>query len=278
MGFHGQDIYRIRDKNLEDHSSYKDRNGLHKPKIIVHGVHTKRPNLKVRNVVACGCLANHNTNNMNCEYAIWKKYMKLKKKHDLKHKENNFKRYNNKRKAVHFEGTELKEVNFIRRISKSKTKILHQSMGKKAIADGLNYWSSRLALRRPNEDKILGASGRKTFCTLGEKFFKFKREALRDVSHHQTNEQFEEYVHNEYIDLEEEAHISVTMQKWAQNRFTPPVHTTTTMMLAELQENFKDLNKGQLSMMKMIAAQNTAMLHVLQAMHQVCYFPCLVNF
>lgn len=266
MGFHGQDICRIKDENLEDQPRYKDRNGLHKPKIIINGVHTKRPNLRVRNIVACGCQGNHLPRNMNCEYAVWKKYITTKKNHDRNYKNENFKRYNNKRKATHFNGTELKEMIFMRRISKDKKTFLHQNMGKRAIANGLQYWSTRLGLRRPTEEKMKGASGRKTFCTLGEKFFKFKREALRDVSHHQTNDQFEEYVHNDYIDLEEEAHISVTMQKWAQNRFTPPVHTTTTMMLAELQENIKDLNKGQLAMMKMMAAQNVAMQYVLNGM------------
>ena len=116
----------------------------------------------------------------------------------------------------------------------------------------------------PSEEKVKGASGRKTFCTLGEKFFKFKRESLRDVSHHQTNDQFEEYVHNGYIDLEEEAHISVTIQKWAQNRFTPPVHTTTTMMLAELQEKIKNVNKSQFDILRLMATQAAAMQYVVQ--------------
>lgn len=266
MGFHKSDIARMKDSNLEHHPNYKDRNNRLRPKIVVNGVHTKRPNIIVRNIVACGCSGNHQKNNDNCEYSYWKKYIDLKIKADEELKKNNFKRYNMKRKARHYDGTgtELKEINFMRRLNLKKTEILHGNMGLRAIADGLEYWNQRLGLRTNDGEKITGAAGRKTFCTLGEKYFKFKREALRDVSHHQTNDQFEEYVDNGYIDIEEEAHISRTMQKWAQGLFTPPIHTTTSMMLAELQQSINTLSKSQQHMMKLLYHQSQIMTHGFQ--------------
>ena len=272
MGFHKKDVQRLRDSNLEDHPTFKDRNGLLKPKIVIRGEHNKRKYIKVRNIVACGCPGEHNWRNQFCEYALWKLYMVTKRDHDEKQEKETFKRMNNNKKKKHFEGEDLgpdrvlKEMNFMRGLSLDKTHYLHQNMGIHQIAEGLEYWNKKLKLRP--DQKITSDMARKTFCTLGSKFFKFQTQQIRDVTHHETDENFQVYVCDEYVDLEEESHISVTMQKWAQKRYNPPVHMTPSVMLHELQEAIG-------SVQKMMLLQSQIMMRQLQVCVRVYVCVCV---
>lgn len=265
MGFHKVDIQRLEDSMLEDHPNYKHRYGQHKPKIVIRGIHNKRPNIKVRNVVACGCSGDHRSNNEFCEYAIWKGYMKIKQDCDDEYHRTNFLRMNTSRKKAHYEdgimGPErvLKELNFMRTVSKDKNKYHHQNMGIHEIGNGLEFWNRKLNLR-PGV-KITSDMARKTFCTLGEKFFKFDRNLLKNTSHHQTDENFEIYVCDDYEDLEEESHITVTMQKWAQKKYIPPVHVTPTVMLAELNEKIQCVSELTTTLSAMIKLQSTILIN-----------------
>ena len=54
---------------------------------------------------------------------------------------------------------------------------------------------------------------------------------------------FKEYVHEDYIDLDEEGFISSTVQKWATDRYTPPVFNNGPMFLNAINEKIEDLNK-----------------------------------
>ena len=259
MGFHKIDIYRLRDSMLEDHPHYKHRDGLLKPKIIIRGIHNKRPGISVRNIVACGCDGNHKPDNAYCEYAIWKLYMKTKQRCDDEYQRDNFKRMNNTKKAAHFVGGKmgdegiLKEINFLRDVNKTKDKYFHRNMGASEIANSLQYWNIKLSLRK--DEKLTSDMARKTFCTLGEKFFKFDRKALRSISHHLTEDNFEVYVCEDYEDWEEESHVTETMQKWAQEKYTPPVHTTAPVMLSNITQSLKLQNKLTMRLMAMVQHQ-----------------------
>ena len=259
MGMHKIDIYRIKESMVTDMPDYRHRDGKLKPKITITGRHNKRPNIKVSNVVSCGCQGSHNPQNAACEYSIWKMYMMKKKADDTWNIKNNFSRMNNKKKKVHFvdgkdgPGGTLKDINFFRTLNKKKDRFLHQNMGSNKIGDSLDYWNKKLMLR-PNE-KITSDMARKTFCTLGEKFFKFDRNLLRSISHHITDENFEIYVCPEYRDLEEEAHVSVTMQNWAQGKYQPPVHVTPSVMLSELNKKMESIQKMTIQMSKILLRQ-----------------------
>ena len=247
MGYHKSDVQRLKYSMLEDHEAYRNRDGCLKPKIVIRGYHNKRKQMMIRNIVACGCSGNHNWTNSFCEYGLWKIYMKLTQKHDDENDASTFPRFNNQRKKKHFvggnigKGRILKEVNFLRRLSIAKNRYLHQNMGLHEIGNSLEYWNAKLNLR-PDE-RILSSMARKTFCTLGAKFFKFDTKLLRSVTHHLSDENFELYIHPDYEDLEEESHISVVMQNWAQKKYNPPVHMTPAVMLHELQKNMDSIQQ-----------------------------------
>ena len=73
FGAHPMDMYKIMEEDVIDRPDHVDREGCHRPKIIVKGVHTKRP-WNVDNVIGCGCLGDHNEANPNCVYGVVKSY------------------------------------------------------------------------------------------------------------------------------------------------------------------------------------------------------------
>ena len=267
MGYHKKDVQRLRETNIEDHPLYRNRNGSHKPKMVIRTTHNKRKCIPVRNVVACGCSGDHDFKNQFCEYAVWKLYIMKKKQHDNKNETEGFLRMNNKKKKQHFEeiqpGEEkvLKEVNFMRSLSTVKNEYQHRNMGIHKIGDALEYWNRKLNLRP--DSKITADMARKTFCTLGAKFFKFSTEQIRAVTHHMSDENFEIYLCPEYEDLEEESHISVTMQKWEKKKYQPPVHLTPAVMLYELQQTLG-------SMQRMMLLQNKTIVNNIMVCVCVC--------
>ena len=105
-GWHPIDGYRVKDCDVIDDYEFRDRTGEHRPKFIFCGVnvhHTKRKNIKVRNVVGCGCFKDHNDRDPNCFYNVVKSYMNEKRVCDDAFFNRGIKKLNKQQRAVHID-------------------------------------------------------------------------------------------------------------------------------------------------------------------------------
>ena len=125
-GWHPIDAYRINDADVTDEYAFVDRSGEHRPKIVFCGRdvhHTKKHCIKVRNVIGCGCLKDHDRFNQNCFYNILKLYMQEKEKSDKYFMENTFKKLNMDQRATHVDKDgNLKNMGFFRALCRKGPK------------------------------------------------------------------------------------------------------------------------------------------------------------
>ena len=82
-GWHVSDALRVMDGNVEDRPNYRDRDKLHRPKMVFRGRKCKE-HVLTKNTVGCGCRGSHIDINTNCFYNILKWY-KTKKEQSDKH-------------------------------------------------------------------------------------------------------------------------------------------------------------------------------------------------
>ena len=119
-GWHPIDAYRVKDCDVVDEYGYVDRSGEHRPKLVFSGRdvhHTKKHSVKVRNVIGCGCIKNHERTNENCFYNVLKCYMVEKKKSDKYFFETTFKKLNKSQRAKHVdEDGNLRVLGFFRAV------------------------------------------------------------------------------------------------------------------------------------------------------------------
>ena len=117
-GWHPVDAYRVKDTDVTDDYTFMDRTGEHRPKIIFFGKnvhHNKQHSWKVRNVIGCGCLKDHDAGNHNCFYNVIKLYMIEKQKCDDAFRRDKIKKMNKIQRLAHVdEDGELKPMGFFR--------------------------------------------------------------------------------------------------------------------------------------------------------------------
>ena len=154
-GWHPKDAYRVTDLDVTDEYAFVDRSGEHRPKIVFFGKnvhHNKQHSQKVRNVIGCGCLKDHDACNHNCFYNVVKIYMMEKKKSDDSFMETRIKKLNKLQRAKHLdEDGELKPRGFFRamcrrgpqRCTLGPCVHIHESMGDNAIRDVFECGSKR---------------------------------------------------------------------------------------------------------------------------------------
>ena len=174
-GWHPIDAYRCKDRKVADHPHFRDRDGTHRPKLVFHGRHTKRP-WSEKNVLGCGCPGAHDPDNQRCLYTCFKWYKNVKEGNDAHFRKRAIKKLSDKSRKVHLDDLgQLKEKNFFRALPKRNAKhgcnhYLHQNMGENDIREVFQYWNDVLKL--DDKQKMCANQARKTFCTLGDKLFK----------------------------------------------------------------------------------------------------------
>lgn len=234
FGGHAIDLWRMHEELVEDKPDHHDREGYHRPKLLIRGHHTKRENWKVTNVVGCGCPEHHDLRNENCFYNLIKTYKFAKKNlhmfavaaADMSFmlSDNGLNRMNYEQRKVHIdEEGRLLKTDFWRVYSDKHKMFIHQGLGDVPIRKVFKYkayslffensyiliyefealhWNVRLSL---GLDKATSAMARKTFCTIGERYtrrvhFKFPRQQLPNqysamkISHHKCPKQFMAYI------------------------------------------------------------------------------------
>ena len=166
-GWHTSDAMRVMDGDVVDHPNYRDRDKIHRPKMVFKGRKCKE-HILTKNTVGCGCRGSHTDINTNCFYNILKWY-KIKKEQSDKHFcEVAIKQMSKNQRSGHLtaEG-HLEERRFFRSHPKSdKTCYPHRNIGQSAIQGVLEFFNKKLGL----SDKPLTTNqARKTFCTFGHR-------------------------------------------------------------------------------------------------------------
>ena len=169
-----------------DDYNYRDRTGEHRPKIIFAGKmhHTKEHSIKVNNTIGCGCKGDHDPEDARCFYNCLKNYMVEKDRSDRLFMRAHLGKLNEKARRGHTDATgDLLPINFFRAMSRKgpirctwHSRVhLHQNMGDNAIREIFEcrrerflYWNQKLDLNP--EKRLLAASARRTFCTVGDKY------------------------------------------------------------------------------------------------------------
>ena len=185
-GWHPIDAYRLTDRDVTDNFDYHDRTGEHRPKIIFAGKevhHTKEHHIKVKNTIGCGCEGNHDPNDERCFYNLVKTYMTDKDKSDLLFMNEDYVKLNQQTRRVHVdEEGDLRPVNFFRAMSRKgadrctpTSRAPPPEHGRQQDEGGLRvqnetvlYWNKKLNLNP--EKRLVAASARRTFCTVGDKY------------------------------------------------------------------------------------------------------------
>ena len=172
-GWHTSDAMRVMDGDVVDHPGYRDRDKIHRPKMVFKGRKCKE-HILTKNTVGCGCRGSHTDINTNCFYNILKWYKIKKEQSDKNFCEVAIKQMSKNQRHGHLtaEG-DLKARRFFRSHPKSdKTRYPHRNMGQSAIQGVLQFWNKKLGL----SDKPLTTNqARKTFCTFGHRHTTFSR-------------------------------------------------------------------------------------------------------
>ena len=166
-GWHTKDAKRVMDSDVEDHPDYRDRDKVHRPKMLFRGRKCKQ-HILVKNTVGCGCLGTHTDVNTNCFYNVLKWYLVMKQKSDKHFCKVATKEMSKRQRKGHFndDGT-LKDRQFFRSHPKKNPMFYpHRNQGITSIQGALEFWNKELGL----SDKALTTNqARKTFCTFGHK-------------------------------------------------------------------------------------------------------------
>ena len=83
--------------------------------------------------------------------------------------------------------------------------------------------------------------GRKTFATLGTKFFYFPQRLQMEVSHHETFHHIEGYIDPEYVNVSRETMPSRLIQYYEQGTLEPPAIASVPHGLALLHGELSEL-------------------------------------
>ena len=108
------DAYRLQDNTVFDHPDYMGRKGIHRPKFVFTGMHTKRRGLAVKNTIGCGCQEIHDAENKGCFYNIVRWYVDAKESSDMSFEQHGLTKLNKKQRLHHANAQGLRVINFFR--------------------------------------------------------------------------------------------------------------------------------------------------------------------
>ena len=213
MGFHPEDCKRA---NLTKMTRLRQTGPYNKETVKLDGVATKRPGTKVRNYWVCGCHPQkpHDPNNDMCELALIDNL--VESLGEDKAKENLFWTTNNR--GMGWGARQQKKDTMAKCLQR-----INRDMG---ISP---------------EEEWTGEMGRKTFATLGTKFFYFPQRLQMEVSHHETFHHFEGYIDPEYVNVSRETMPSRLIQYYEQGTLEPPAIASVPHGLALLHGELSEL-------------------------------------
>ena len=222
IGGHPIDLWRMTEKGFEDRPNHEDRHGFHRPKMIFRGHHNKVHGLAVTNVIGCGCREAHDWENPLCLYNVMKEYTVVKDSDDLlfltSRRGHCAAKLNARQRKKHMtEDNELKPTAFFRSYREETNKYAHTRVGDPQIRNVFNYWNERLGWELENSQ---AAMARKTFATMGDRFFQFPWREMMKVTHHQTEKVFKDYIVDApWEDLEQDCHLGRTINRWVMGEY-----------------------------------------------------------
>jgi len=216
-GWHPIDCHRTNWKNCKEVLGGIDPSrGLCQPCIKINMRATKRPGQRARNYFVCGCHNKHDLDNDSCEYGLVKKLIE-----DLGEEKAN---------ESLFWTTKDKGKNWGQQGKQKKGK----------ISESLERINKRVRVRL---GKLTGDMGRKTFVTLGKNFFLFPEDHLKEITHHQSNDNFIKYIDPQYINIGSETVMSRIFQAYEQGRYLPPTTNALPHMIVNLGERIDRLSQ-----------------------------------
>ena len=255
IGGHPIDLWRMHEKEFEDRPNHEDRHGFLRPKMVFRGHHNKVHGLAVSNVVGCGCREAHDSENPLCLYNILKAYTVVKDSDDVLFLYSRtgscvYKLGDKQRQKHTTEDNQLKPTAFFRSYRCDTNRFAHTRCGDQQIRDVFNYWNGRLGW---GLEEAQAAMARKTFATMGDKFFGFPWREMMKVTHHQTEKVFKDYVVDApWEDLEQDCHLGRTINRWVMGEYEPPVMLSVGDIMSQFREQFKqEVGKLQKSNQKL---------------------------
>ena len=119
MGFHPDDVHRLKDSNILDMPHFQDRDTKQRPKLLFRElIKTKQHHKRVKNTLGCGCIHDHDPCDERCFYTIFKAYMRRKDTADEGVKQN-INKFNKIARKRHFdENGHFTDKSFFRCIEK----------------------------------------------------------------------------------------------------------------------------------------------------------------
>ena len=193
MGFHPDDVHRLKDSNVFDLPHHVDRDLKRRPKLLLRDlIKTKQHHMRVKNTVGCGCRGDHDPCDERCFYTIFTAYMMHKDDADERLKQR-LSRFNKAKRKVHIDDDgHFTNKSFFRSIEKDDCSQhglhKHRNIGKAEVRGVFEYFNQKLNLTKTDEHgkrpNLTTDQGRRTFCTLAERFFGFASDDIMAVSHH----------------------------------------------------------------------------------------------
>ena len=142
FGWHPIDAWKLHEDLVEDRPNHRDREGCHRPKILILGHNTKRKGIKVANVLGCGCAKEHDWGDKKCLYNLARQYMVVKTAADwmFLNGPGGVCKFNKDQKKIHLDGSgNLKRTFFFRSFSEATRTYIHSRMGDKEIRNVFKY-------------------------------------------------------------------------------------------------------------------------------------------
>jgi len=222
IGGHPIDLWKMTEENFEDRPNHEDRNNVHRPKMIFRGHHNKVHGLAVSNVIGCGCRETHDPENSLCLYNVVKAYAVVKDADDFlfltARTGHCVAKLGAERWMKHMdENNQLKPTAFFRSYRSDTNKYAHSRCGDQQIRGVFRYWNERLGW---GLEVAQAAMARKTFATMGDRYFGFPWREMMKYTHHQTETMFKKYiVEAPWEDLEQDCHLGRTINRWVMGEY-----------------------------------------------------------